>query len=121
MSPTMIATTSKEGKADDSASSASRPSTSGTISDGSTSSVPDDETAIGADDFVDSSDSRKLIYIAVAARHLENFRVKKVYDKRVINKMIGEFGWRSWSESEESRKSSEAMCDFYNTPQFWER
>ena len=64
--------------------------------------------------------SRRLVYVVVSARHLESFRVKKVYDKRVIRMMLDKCGWNSWGESEGSRKSAQAMCDYFNRPRFWE-
>lgn len=61
--------------------------------------------------------SDKLIYIAVTARHLENYRVKQVYDKRVIRKMAEEY---AWDDSDKSREWAQQLCDYYNTPRFWE-
>lgn len=57
--------------------------------------------------------SRNLIMIVIKRKLIENFRLKKVYDKRVIEEMYCG-GWSGWDNTDASRDAINKMLTWLN-------
>ena len=57
--------------------------------------------------------SRNLIMIVLKRELIENFRLKQIYDKRVIEEMYCG-GWHGWDNTEESKQNIEQMVSWLN-------